>query len=297
MLAGPGRRRSSRAACVIWSDGASPPAFEPASKGDELTGTHLSTSGAEAAGRGDRDPDLATLAQTFGREAVATGERQARVRRTFERIAAGYDRANDLMSMGLHRRWKARLAGLCVEDGPVLDLASGTGDVAARLRRHGRFVVGVDASPAMLAVDRARHPAAAAVAGAAEALPLADGGVAAVTLAFGLRNFTDPQLGLGEVRRVLRPGGRLYLLEFSRPIAAVRPFYRWGSARLLPWVGGRVTGAPDAYRYLVESIDRFPSAAAVAATLESTGLVVERIERLALGIAAIHVARRPDEGA
>ena len=242
---------------------------------------------------------LEALGASYGGARVGAAERRRRVRATFAAIAPGYDRANDLMSLGLHRLWKRRLVAAVTASGPVLDLAGGTGDVAARLRaaRPGRLVVGGDPSPAMLTVDRRRHgPAATVAALEAERLPLADASLAAVTFAFGLRNVTDPAATLAEIARVLRPGGRLHLLEFSTPVRWLRPLYRRLSATLLPWIGGRVTGRPEAYRYLAQSIDRFPTAAAVTAALEAAGLRVERVEPLALSIAVIHVARRPPAG-
>jgi demethylmenaquinone methyltransferase/2-methoxy-6-polyprenyl-1,4-benzoquinol methylase len=125
----------------------------------------------------------------------------------------------------------------------------------------------------------------------AEHLPWADGGLAAVTFAFGFRNVTDPAATLAEIARVLAADGRLFLLEFSTPRAWLRPLYRRLSAHVLPLVGGLVTGRPAAYRYLAQSIDRFPDVAAVGAALADAGLEVERVERFAFGIAALHVAR------
>ena len=240
--------------------------------------------------------DLDALATSYGYARVDAAERRRRIRALFDDIAPGYDRANDLMSLGLHRRWKRRLAAAADGTGPVLDLAGGTGDVAALLRRRApaRLVVNGDPSPAMLAVDRGRHGRAArAVVLEAERLPWADGALDAVTFAFGFRNVTEPERALAEIARVLRPGGRLHLLEFSTPARWLRPLYRRLSARVLPLIGGLVTGRPRAYRYLAESIDRFPDVAAVTGALARAGLVVERVERFAFGIAALHVARRP----
>ncbi len=267
-----------------------------------MQGTALSTSRTPAATSTDDEPaaTLARLAHSYGRTAVAPDERSRRIRAIFAAIAPGYDRANDWMSLGLHRRWKDRLAvRVEVSGGAVLDLAGGTGDVAARVRRRGAgLVVNADASEPMLRVDRSRHAHRSVVVATAEALPLASDGLAAVTLAFGLRNFTSPLDALTEIRRVLRPGGRLHLLEFSRPVWWLRPFYRALSAWLLPLLGGLVTGRPAAYRYLAQSIDAFPDATAVAAALEQAGFRVREVELLAFGIAAIHVAERPrDEAA
>ena len=251
---------------------------------------------AEDAGDETRDGgELAALGGRYGAARVDAAERRRRIRATFDGIARGYDRANDLMSLGLHRRWKRRLVAGVTTAGPVLDLAGGTGDVAARLRRTApaRLVVNGDPSRAMLAVDRRRHGAVPALALEAERLALRDGALAAVTCAFGLRNLTDPPAALAEIARVLRPGGRLHLLEFSTPERWLRPLYRRLTARLLPWIGGRVTGRADAYRYLAQSIDAFPTKEAVSAALGAAGLRVERVEPLAWSIAAILVARRP----
>jgi demethylmenaquinone methyltransferase/2-methoxy-6-polyprenyl-1,4-benzoquinol methylase len=248
--------------------------------------------------RGDSrdDRSLVELGASYGYARVGAAERRRRVRATFDGIAGGYDRANDWMSLGLHRRWKRRLAAEVTASGPVLDLAGGTGDVAAHLRDAwpARLVVGGDPSAAMLAVDRRRHGAAVpVVALEAERLPFADASLAAVTCAFGFRNVTEPATALAEIARVLRPGGRLHLLEFSTPAPWLRPLYRRLSAHLLPWIGGRVTGRPEAYRYLAQSIDRFATAAAVSDALARAGLRVERVEPLALAVAVVHVARRP----
>jgi demethylmenaquinone methyltransferase/2-methoxy-6-polyprenyl-1,4-benzoquinol methylase len=243
---------------------------------------------------------LTALAGSYGYARVGAAERRRRVRATFDGIAPGYDRANDVMSLGRHRRWKRRLVAAVTASGPVLDLAGGTGDVARLLReaRPERLVVNGDPSPAMLAVDRRRHGAASpAVVLEAERLPFADASLAAITCAFGFRNTTEPEAALAEIARVLRPGGRLHLLEFSTPERWLRPFYRRAAARLLPWLGGRVTGRPEAYRYLAQSIDRFPTAEAVTTALTAAGLRVERVEPLAYSIAVVHVARRPPPGA
>ncbi|TVQ38022.1 MAG: ubiquinone/menaquinone biosynthesis methyltransferase [Geminicoccaceae bacterium] len=255
--------------------------------------TALPTSRNTAATASADTDALVRLGRTYGRRAVAPGEREARIRDVFQGIAPGYDVANDLMSFGLHRRWKARLAAAVATDGVVLDLAGGTGDVAARLRRRGLDVVNGDPSTAMLAVDRRRHGNQPAVALAAEALPFRDRSLGAVTLAFGLRNFTRPEAGLAEVHRVLRPGGRLHLLEFSTPDRWLRGLYRGASAWLLPLLGGVVTGRPGAYRYLAQSIQAFPDEAAVTAALRRAGFVVEHQQRLAFGIAVVHTALRP----
>jgi demethylmenaquinone methyltransferase/2-methoxy-6-polyprenyl-1,4-benzoquinol methylase len=237
---------------------------------------------------------LEGVGERFGDRTVGPEERRRRIRAIFAAIAPGYDLANDLMSLGLHRRWKARLAGGVRPDGAVLDLAGGTGDVTRLLRKRGLDVLNGDPSAAMLRVAR-RRGVGPVVGLAAEALPLRDASLGAVTLAFGLRNFTAPQAALGEIRRVLRPGGRLHLLEFSRPDAWLRPFYTALSGWLLPLLGGLVTGRPGAYRYLARSIAGFPDAVAVSDALRAAGFRVVAVEPLAFGIACLHVAERPVE--
>jgi demethylmenaquinone methyltransferase/2-methoxy-6-polyprenyl-1,4-benzoquinol methylase len=243
---------------------------------------------------------LEGLRGTFGVERVGDAARRLLVRELFDRVAPRYDLMNDLMSLGLHRLWKLKTVALAVAaaaaPGPVIDLAGGTGDLAALLRARlaDRLVVNMDASPGMVAqaAERGIDGLGLAVA-EAERLPLADQSAALVTLSFGLRNMTDPQGALREVHRVLRPGGALALLEFSRPYAWFAPFYGLYSRFVIPALGALVARDVRAYRYLVESIRLFPGADSISRELESAGFRVARVKRFMLGIAALHVAVKP----
>ncbi len=216
------------------------------------------------------------------------------IRTMFDMVAARYDLMNDLMSFGVHRLWKTRLADL-VGSGPgdALDLAGGTGDIARRLAGRGWTVTVCDPSDRMMAAGRARDPNDLRwVAGFAEALPFADSSLDLISIGFGLRNVTERALGLAETWRVLRPGGRLLCLEFSRADSWLRPFYDPYSRYVIPRLGALVAGRPDAYRYLVESIRAFPDQASLREMMLGIGFDDVTYRNLSFGIAAIHVGRK-----
>jgi demethylmenaquinone methyltransferase/2-methoxy-6-polyprenyl-1,4-benzoquinol methylase len=230
----------------------------------------------------------------FGFERVPQAEKAARVGRVFDQVATRYDLMNDLMSFGLHRLWKAfavRLAG--VRPGErVLDVASGSGDLARAMRERGAEVWMSDINGRMLAAGRDRMLDAGGIVPAvqcdAERLPFPAGRFDCATVGFGLRNMTRKDAALAEMTRVLKPGGRLLVLEFSRvwkPLAAPYDLY---SFKVLPWLGEKVAGDAAAYRYLAESIRMHPGQAELAAMLEGAGL--ERVEyfNLAAGAVAVH---------
>jgi demethylmenaquinone methyltransferase/2-methoxy-6-polyprenyl-1,4-benzoquinol methylase len=222
----------------------------------------------------------------------------------FASIAPRYDRLNTLLSAGQDRRWRAALASQLPSLGRgdrVLDLCTGTGDVALALARRAGPGVAVHASDFCEPMV-ARAPAKAARAGVspaflvsdALALPYAAGRFRAVTVAFGLRNIQDPPAALAEMTRVLAPGGRLLILEFSRP---ENPFfarvYRWYFFQVLPRLGRLLSGSPiDAYRYLPESVWAFPGPAELASALRACGLEVLAQRRLLGGAVLLHVAER-----
>jgi len=248
----------------------------------------------------DRAEDLDALRVTFGSEKVTERERRASVRALFDRIAPRYDLMNDLMSFGLHRLWKRamvrvalnRLQGL---DGPLIDLAGGTGDIAlaAKAADPTREVIVIDASAGMLDVARTRAGDRLDYLQAeAEDLPLADGAAAGVTLAFGLRNMTDPARALGEVARVIKPGASLVLLEFSKPAAWFAPFYGLHSRFVIPFIGALVARDRRAYTYLVESIRRFPGAKDITRALEAAGFHITEQRAHMFGVAILHVAKK-----
>lgn len=222
------------------------------------------------------------------------------VRHMFGRVAHRYDLANHVLSLNLDRRWRARTAArleayLARPEARVLDLCCGTGDLLLELRaRRSLPVMGSDFCHPMLtaAGEKASRAGVAAPLFEADALdlPLRDGALDVVTVAFGFRNFANYRRGLAELRRVLRPGGVAAILEFSQPrnraFAALYGFYsRW----VLPRIGGLLSGAPDAYTYLPESVRKFPSAEALAHEMENAGFRRVRYEYLTLGIVALHI--------
>lgn len=220
------------------------------------------------------------------------------VRAVFDSVAPKYDLMNDIMSMGIHRVWKAIFATR-LRPSPgrtLLDLASGTGDIAtAWTRMGGGPVFLTDINAAMLGAGRDRAITRGIVApftytvADAEMLPFPAASVDTVSVAFGLRNCTDKPAVLREVRRVLKPGGRFFCLEFSRlQIAVLEGVYDRWSFGVLPRVGRLVAGDSESYRYLAESIRTFPDQESLAAMLTEAGLDQVRYENLSGGIAAIH---------
>lgn len=233
----------------------------------------------------------------FGFEQVDEEQKAGKVRGVFSSVAQRYDLMNDLMSFGLHRIWKAFVVALArVRPGEqVLDIASGTGDLARALARrvgtHGRVCM-TDINGAMLARGRARLNDAGVLVPAiqcdAERLPFPDASFDCVTVGFGLRNMTHKEIALGEMVRVLRRGGRLFVLEFSRAHKALAPLYDLYSFKVLPWLGARVAGDAPAYRYLAESIRRHPDQAMLAAMMRDAGLSEVEVFNLAGGVVAVH---------
>jgi demethylmenaquinone methyltransferase/2-methoxy-6-polyprenyl-1,4-benzoquinol methylase len=219
------------------------------------------------------------------------------VRAVFDSVAPRYDVMNDLMSLGIHRLWK-RIFATRLRPAPgktLLDLASGTGDVAANWRRLGGGpVIATDINAAMLSTGRDRAVGRGLadfvyVVADAESLPAPDRSVDVVTIAFGLRNCTDKPAVLAEARRVLKPGGRFFCLEFSRlQVAALEPVYERWSFDVLPRVGRFVAGDAESYRYLAESIRMFPDQETLAGMMRSAGLGRVEFENLSGGIVAIH---------
>ena len=233
----------------------------------------------------------------FGFERVREDEKRARVGQVFDRVAPRYDLMNDLMSLGLHRLWKAFAVNVArVRPGErVLDIASGSGDLArAFARRVGAAgeVWATDINYSMLARGRDRLLDAGcrlpAVQCDAERLPFPGAHFDCVSVAFGLRNMTHKDAALAEMARVLRPGGRLVVLEFSRVWKPLEKPYGMYSFSVLPWLGERVAGDGGAYRYLAESIRMHPDQAALAAMMERAGFSAVEYFNLSAGVAAVH---------
>jgi demethylmenaquinone methyltransferase / 2-methoxy-6-polyprenyl-1,4-benzoquinol methylase len=233
---------------------------------------------------------------SFGHEDVAPEEKTRRVRGVFSNVAARYDLMNDLMSGGQHRLWKdALVRKLRPRRGEaILDMAGGTGDIAFRMARAGAAVTVADINPEMLAVgvERAKARGIEGLAWAeenAESLSFADKSFDAYTIAFGIRNVTDIPAALREAHRVLKTGGRFYCLEFSRTRwPGFATLYEAYSHRIVPKIGKAVAKDEESYRYLVESIERFPDMAAFARMIAAAGLHNVKAEPILGGLVAIH---------
>ena len=235
----------------------------------------------------------------FGFREVAQGEKAELVHGVFTRVASRYDLMNDLMSGGVHRVWKdAMMDWLAPRDGQrLLDVAGGTGDIAFRFlaRASGASAVVLDMTESMLIEGRQRAEAADLgdrldwIVGDAMALPVPDASFDRYTIAFGIRNVTRIDAALAEAYRVLRPGGRLMVLEFSQlPNPALQWAYDRYSFNVIPAMGQAVAGDRDSYQYLVESIRRFPDQDRFADMIAAAGFDLVKYRNLSLGIAALH---------
>lgn len=239
-----------------------------------------------------------TRTTDFGFQQVPEPEKARRVAGVFDSVASKYDLMNDVMSFGLHRLWKAfTVRQANVRPGmKVLDIASGTGDLALAFAREAGPAGEVwltDINGAMLAEGRNRMLDAGLLLPVAqcdaEQLPFPDHRFDVVSVAFGLRNMTHKDRALAEMRRVLRPGGKLLVLEFSRIWRPLAPLYDAYSFNVLPWLGRRIAGDAESYRYLAESIRVHPSQQELATMMEQAGF--ERVQwfNLSAGICALHI--------
>jgi len=233
----------------------------------------------------------------FGFETVAENEKAGRVAGVFSSVAQKYDIMNDLMSLGLHRLWKMftiEISGVRSGD-RVLDVAGGTGDLSAAFAKRvgptGEVWL-TDINNAMLTRGRDRlldegvlGPVAQCD---AEKLPFPSDHFDCVTVAFGLRNMTHKESAIAEMRRVLKPGGRLLVLEFSKVWKPLEPAYDFYSFKILPWLGSKVANDPDSYRYLAESIRMHPDQATLKQMMEGAGLARVEWFNLTAGVVALH---------
>lgn len=211
----------------------------------------------------------------------------------FDKIARTYDRLNRVMTLGLDRCWrKHAVKGL---HGNVLDVACGTGDMVVELLKQGCIVTGVDLSEEMLAIAKVKAPTATYMIADAESLPFEDAAFDTVTCAFGVRNFVHLEQGLQEMLRVLKPGGRMVVLELATPDSAiVKPFYRFYTKHIIPWLGSRIAGNRGAYTYLPESIERFPKGDAFLEIIQHSSFLIQHCEhwRLTFGVCRMYILEK-----
>jgi demethylmenaquinone methyltransferase/2-methoxy-6-polyprenyl-1,4-benzoquinol methylase len=244
--------------------------------------------------------DTSSETTHFGYQSVPVDEKADHVKGVFDSVASRYDIMNDLMSGGLHRLWKRRTIDQAgVRPGhTVLDLAGGTGDLALRFARQvgpQGHVVLADINAAMLEQGR-RRLVDAGIAGNltiaqvdAEILPFETGTFDRITMAFGLRNVTNKEAALASMYRVLKPGGKALILEFSQPLAAIKPAYDLYSFKVLPLIGKLVAQDEDSYQYLAESIRMHPDQETLLAMMQDAGFERCRYQNLAGGIVALHI--------
>jgi len=232
--------------------------------------------------------------QTFGNKKVESKKREKLIRRVFNKVAPRYDLMNDVMSFGIHRLWKSKLVKLAkpAANQIIVDLAGGTGDIAIKLDHSNRTVFVADPSIEMMREGCNRHDISC-IATTGEQLAFADNSVDTVTIAFGVRNMTHMKLGIEEIQRVLKPGGKMLCLEFSKPHRWLKPFYDLHSYYIIPRLGAWIAGQPEAYTYLIESIRRFPDQEEMKATMEKAGFKKVSYRNLSFGIACIHIGTKP----
>jgi len=230
----------------------------------------------------------------------ATQEHAGRVREMFATIAGRYDLLNHLLSLNIDKKWRRlvakRVRSKIPSESLILDVACGTGDLSLELFEiTGARVVGTDFCRPMLSIAAAKiHAGVSLIEGDALSLPFKEGSFDAVTIAFGLRNLASVEDGLKELRRILKPSGWLAVLEFSRPSNSIlRPVFGFYFRKVLPLLGGIISGSHGAYSYLPASVSRFPDQKELGLLMEQAGLDQVSFENLSGGIAALHLGRRP----
>lgn len=234
-----------------------------------------------------------SLDESFGRQTVEPKVREELIRDVFNKVAPRYDLMNDAMSFGIHRFWKSKLVRLAAPQQTqiIVDLAGGTGDVAIKLAKYCDTVLIAEPSLAMMRAGKERHELLS-VGAIGESLPFNDGSVDTLTISFGIRNATHMQTCLSEIERVLKPGGKLLCLEFSKPQWWLKPFYDLYSYYVIPRLGAAIAGQPEAYTYLIESIRRFPDQEEMKKLLEAEGFINTEYKNLSFGIACIHMGTK-----
>jgi demethylmenaquinone methyltransferase / 2-methoxy-6-polyprenyl-1,4-benzoquinol methylase len=233
---------------------------------------------------------------SFGYEDIDAAEKTARVGNVFSNVAKSYDRMNDVMSGGMHRLWKDRFVRRVKPRAGehILDMAGGTGDIAFRMQKHGAFVTVSDINPDMLGVgmERAQDREIDHLSWSeqnAEALTFDDNSFDAYTIAFGIRNVTFIDTALKEAHRVLKRGGRFYCLEFSTTLwPGFAEIYDAYSHKIVPKLGKLIADDEDSYRYLIESIRRFPDMPSFERMVGAAGFVQTKVEPMLGGLVAIH---------
>lgn len=227
--------------------------------------------------------------------------KKEQVGKMFDSIADNYDLLNGILSLGIFKYWQKRLVEEVSLDEHkyILDVATGTGSVAIALSSlNTESIIGVDISDEMLTLGQIKvrqkdlQSVITLKKSDAENLPLRDNIFDVVTVAYGVRNFEDLEKGLSEIRRVLRPGGKVVILEFSKPIAIIRPFYHLYSHQIVPMIGKWVTGDSHAYNYLPQSVDAFPSGRRFVSILQKTGFQNTACRALTFGIVSLYTGQK-----
>lgn len=240
------------------------------------------------------------------KESATKLEQARRVREMFATIAARYDLLNHLLSGNIDKRWRRLVAKtlfdtLSDRHARILDVACGTGDLSLTLRDNGQArIVGLDFCRPMLAIAASKSSRSGSpllfIEGDALDLPFGDRSFEAATIAFGLRNLASVEAGFTELLRILKPGGRVAVLEFSKPQALVwRSFFKIYFTKILPRLGGLISGSKSAYQYLPESVSRFPDQGQLASMMKKAGFEEVSFQNLTGGIAALHIGRRPQQ--
>lgn len=237
----------------------------------------------------------------FGFTKVDEAKKEEKVREVFDSVAPKYDLMNDVLSFGMHRGWKHR----CIREAEVtrgmklLDIASGTCDLAIAFahRTNAENITATDINYEMLSYGRQRLEQLGlncqVIQADAEHLPFKDNAFDRVTVSFGIRNMTHKDRALAEMLRVLKPGGKLLVLEFSKCAPLLKPFYDFYSFHFMPWLGGKIAGDADSYRYLAESIRMHPDQPTFANLMRSVGFSRVKWHNLTFGVCALHIGIKP----